>query len=156
MLQGGYDTAKCILTFFFFFPLMVLAGRRVAAGVARPLGHGFRSCQWCSWWSPAYYSQLALVVKNPPANAGDVRDAGSIPGWERSPGVGNGNPLQVFLLGESHGQRNLVGYGPQGRKELDTRLKRLSTLSLAVPFLSVIVIEVCTFFLFYGEVTHVG
>ena len=37
-----------------------------------------------------------------------------------------------------------------------TRLKRLSTLSLAVPFLSVIVIEVCTFFLFYGEVTHVG
>ena len=34
------------------------------------------------------------MVKNLPANAGDLRDAGSIPGWERSPGKGNGNPLQ--------------------------------------------------------------
>jgi len=33
------------------------------------------------------------VVKNPPANAGDERDVGSIPGLGRSPGVGNGNPL---------------------------------------------------------------
>ena len=32
-------------------------------------------------------------VKNPPANAGDSRDTGSISKWERSPGVGNGNPL---------------------------------------------------------------
>ena len=61
-----------------------------------------------------------------------------------------------ILTGESYGQRNLVGYDPQGLKESDTRLKRLSTLSLTVPFLSVITIEVCTFFLFYGEVTHVG
>ena len=37
--------------------------------------------------------QVALVVKNPPANAGDVRDMGSIPP-ERSPGGGHGNPLQ--------------------------------------------------------------
>ena len=39
---------------------------------------------------------MALVVKNPPANAGDVnvRDAGSIPGWGRSPGEGSANPLQ--------------------------------------------------------------
>ena len=36
----------------------------------------------------------ALVVKNPPANAGDTRDMGSIPGSERSPGGGHGNPLQ--------------------------------------------------------------
>ena len=36
----------------------------------------------------------ALVVKNPPANAGDIRDMGSIPGSERSPGGGHGNPLQ--------------------------------------------------------------
>ena len=34
------------------------------------------------------------VVKNPPANAGDIRDVGLIPGSGRSPGVGNGNPLQ--------------------------------------------------------------
>ena len=39
-------------------------------------------------------SQVALVVENLPANAGDVRDAGSIPGSGRSPGRGNGNPLQ--------------------------------------------------------------
>ena len=34
------------------------------------------------------------MVKNPPANAGDTGDAGSIPGLERSPGGGHGNPLQ--------------------------------------------------------------
>ena len=38
-------------------------------------------------------SLVALVVKNAPANAGDARDVGSIPGWGRSPGGGNGNPL---------------------------------------------------------------
>ena len=38
-------------------------------------------------------SQVVLVVKNPPANAGDIRDMGSIPGSGRSPGEGNGNPL---------------------------------------------------------------
>ena len=38
-------------------------------------------------------SQVALVVKNPPANAGDVRDVGSILGLGRSPGGGHGNPL---------------------------------------------------------------
>ena len=39
-------------------------------------------------------SQVALVVKNPPANAEDRRDAGSIPGLGRSPGEGNGNPFR--------------------------------------------------------------
>ena len=38
------------------------------------------------------------VVKNPPANAGDARDVGLIPGWGRSPGGGNGNPLQFSCL----------------------------------------------------------
>ena len=42
--------------------------------------------------------QVALVVKNPPPNAGDIRDAGLIPGWERSPGGGHGNPLQYSCL----------------------------------------------------------
>ena len=41
---------------------------------------------------------MALVVKNPPASAGDVRDAGSIPGSERSPGEGHGRPLQYSSL----------------------------------------------------------
>ena len=39
-----------------------------------------------------------LVVKNPPANAGDSRDVGSIPGSRRSPGGGHGNPLQYSRL----------------------------------------------------------
>ena len=43
-------------------------------------------------------SQVALVVKNLPSNAGDVRDMGSIPGLGRSPGGGNGNPLQYSCL----------------------------------------------------------
>ena len=45
-------------------------------------------------------SQVAvvLVVKNPPANAGDVRNAGSVLGSERSPGGGHGNPLQYSCL----------------------------------------------------------
>ena len=52
------------------------------------------------------------MVKNPPANAGDIRDVGSVPGSGRSPRGGHGNPTPVFLPGESHGQRNLVGYSP--------------------------------------------
>ena len=43
-------------------------------------------------------SQVAPVVKNLPANAGDIRDSGLIPGLERSPGGGNGNPLQYSCL----------------------------------------------------------
>ena len=49
--------------------------------------------------SIAWASQVALVVKNPPSNVGDVRDKGSIPGSGRSPGVGNGNPLQYSSPG---------------------------------------------------------
>ena len=45
--------------------------------------------------------QVVLVVKNPPANAGDIRDSGSIPGLGRSPGVGNGNPLHYSYLENS-------------------------------------------------------
>ena len=44
------------------------------------------------------YTQVALVVKNLPANAGDVRDAGQIPGSGRSRGGVNGNPLQYSCL----------------------------------------------------------
>ena len=51
------------------------------------------------------------MVKNPPANAGDSRDVGSIPGSGRSPGV--------FLPGESNGQRSLAGYSPWDHKEMD-------------------------------------
>ena len=51
---------------------------------------------------------------------GSNGDLGSTPGSGRSPGEGSGNPTPVFLPGESHGRRSLVGYSPQGREESDT------------------------------------
>ena len=65
-------------------------------------------------------SHLALVVKNPPANAGDIRNQYLIPRPGRSPGRRHGNPLQHSLLEESHGQRRLAGYSPWGHKKSDT------------------------------------
>ena len=44
---------------------------------------------------------MVLVVKSPPANAGDVRDMGSIPGWGRYPGGGHGNTLRYSCLENS-------------------------------------------------------
>ena len=46
----------------------------------------------------SWASQVALVVKNAPASAGDIRDVSLIPGSGRSPGEGNGNPLQDSCL----------------------------------------------------------
>ena len=60
------------------------------------------------------------MVKNPPANAGGIRDGGSIPELGRSLGGRAWQPTAVFLPGEPHGQRSLAGYGPWGGKELDT------------------------------------
>ena len=45
---------------------------------------------------------MALVVQNPPANAGDLGDVCWIPGLGRAPGGGNGNPLQYSCLEKSH------------------------------------------------------
>ena len=50
-------------------------------------------CHWAS--------KVALAVKRPPDNAGDIRDAGSTPGSGRSPGGRNGNPLQYSCLENS-------------------------------------------------------
>ena len=71
-------------------------------------------------------SQVALVVKNPSANAGDLRDAGSYPGSGRSPGGGHGNPLQYSCL------ENPMGRGAWWATihritKSQTRLKQLST-----------------------------
>ena len=55
------------------------------------------------------------MVKNLPADTGDVQDLGSIPGLRRSPGGGHGNPPQYSCLQDPHGQRSLVG-----RRESDT------------------------------------
>ena len=65
------------------------------------------------------------MVKNPLANAGDATDSGLIPGLGRSPGEGNGNPLQYSCL------ENSMDRGPwqaivHGAAKSGTRLKRLS------------------------------
>ena len=58
------------------------------------------------------FTQVALVVKNLPANVGDLRDVDFIPGKGRYPGGGHGNPLQYYCLQNPHEQRSLVGYSP--------------------------------------------
>ena len=75
-------------------------------------------------------SQVALVVKNPPANAGDVRDSGPIPGLGRSPGGGHDNPLQYSSLGnlvEREAWQATVHEVTKSR----ARLKQLSTCTMA-------------------------
>ena len=56
------------------------------------------SISYKSTYTKSGASQVVLVVKNPPANAGDTGDMGSIPGLGRSPGGGHGNPLQYSCL----------------------------------------------------------
>ena len=71
-----------------------------------------------------------LVIKNPPANAGDM---GLIPGLGRSPRGGDGDPILVFLPGKYHGQRSLVGYSPRGCKESD--MTECLTVSISFQYL---------------------
>ena len=77
-------------------------------------------------------SQVALVVKNPPANAGDLRDVGSIPGSGRSHGGGHGNPLQYSCL------ENPMGRGAwwatvHGVAKSQTQLNQLSIHTHLIP-----------------------
>ena len=65
-------------------------------------------------------SQVTLVVKNPPAKAGDIGDAGSIPGPGRSPEGGHGHPLQYSCLENPMDRGAWWATVPQGQKELDT------------------------------------
>ena len=60
------------------------------------------------------------VVKDPPANAGDIRDVGSISGSGKYPEEGNGTQLQYSCLENPGGQRSLVSYSSWGCKESDT------------------------------------
>ena len=61
---------------------------------------------------------LALVVKNPSANVGDIRNAGLIPGSGRAPGGGHGNPLQYSFL-ENPMDRGTWRASRQGHKKSD-------------------------------------
>ena len=71
-------------------------------------------------------SQVTLMVKNPPATAGDIRDMSSIPGSQRSPGGGHSNPFQYSRL-ENPIDRGAWWATVHGVAKSQTRLKRLST-----------------------------
>ena len=70
--------------------------------------------------------QVVLVVKNLPANAGDIRDSGLIPGLGRSPVEGNGNPFQYSCLENPMDRGAWCAIGP-GVTKSQTPLKQLST-----------------------------
>ena len=63
---------------------------------------------------------MLFTFQKPPANAGDAKEVGSIPGLGRLPGRGKWQPTPVFLPGKFHGQRCLVGCSPWGHKDSDT------------------------------------
>ena len=69
--------------------------------------------------SYTWTSYVVLVVKKLPANAGDTRDSGLIPGSGRAPG-GEMATHSSILAWKSHGQSSLVGYSPWGCKVSDT------------------------------------
>ena len=76
----------------------------------------------------------SLVAQEVKASARNAGDLGSISGLGRFPWRRKWQPTPVFLPGESHGRRNLVGYSPQGCKESDTTSLSLSlSLPLASP-----------------------
>ena len=69
-------------------------------------------CLYVCTYKQLQASQVALVVKNPPSNGGEIGDVGSILGLRRSLGGGHDNPLQYSCLENPHGQRSLMGYSP--------------------------------------------
>ena len=79
-----------------FHVLAIITSATVNIGVN--VSFQIKSFLWYIW-----ASQGVLEVKNLLANAGDIRDLGSIPGLGRSPGGGHGNPLQYSCLGNPHG-----------------------------------------------------
>ena len=96
-------------------------GQRILAGYSPWDCKESDTTEWLNTFSLSllWASQVALVVRNQPASVGDVRNV-------FSPWVGRihcrrtWQPTPVFLPGEVHGQRSLVGYSPRGHKESDT------------------------------------
>ena len=90
----------------------MLLGNRIICYYSILFIYSFWLC-WYSLWDLSSLtrelvraSQVALVVKNPPANTEDIREAGSIPESGRSPGGGHGNPLQYACLESPMGRGN--------------------------------------------------
>ena len=81
--------------------------------------HGIFQARVLEWGATAF-SKVVLVVKNPPANAGDAKDAGSAPWSGRLPWRRKWPPTPVFLPGASQGRGSPVGCCLWGRTESDT------------------------------------
>ena len=75
---------------------------------------------------------MALVVKNPPVNACRLQRQEPDPWVEKIPWRRTQQPTPVFLHGESHGQRSLAGYSPQGHTESESEVSQ-SCLTLCNP-----------------------
>ena len=103
------DQGKNSLAFFFFLQSF----KRVRFLTSLGCVQGLR------WSSLLVLMRLFLVVKNPPASAGDIRYVGSLPGLGRSPGEGEGNPLQCSCL-KSPRDRGAWAATVHGVSELDT------------------------------------
>ena len=76
-------------------------------------------------------SQMLLEVKNPPASARDVKDAGSIPGSGRSPEEGNSNPLQYSCL-ENPMDRGAWGSTVHGASKNRARVSTAHTYAVKI------------------------
>ena len=105
--HSSYFTGFFLDTFIKIFPYSNIINPKFFSGAFMALYITFVSLIYlefilaCLVWRA---SKVSLVVKNLPANAEDKRDTGLIPGWGRSPGVGNGNPLQYSCLENSMGR----------------------------------------------------
>ena len=78
------------------------------------------------FYEPIRASQMVIVAKNPPANTGNIREAGSIPGLGRCPGGGHGSPLQCSCL-ENPMDRGAWRAVVHGAAKSRPQLKLLST-----------------------------
>ena len=92
--------------------------------------------------SPSDFSPRGSAVKNPPVNAGDTRDTGSIPGLGRFPWRRAWQTTPVFLPRESHGRRSLAGYRPWSCKRVRRDLATKQQLQGPASF-RVLTLEPC-------------
>ena len=93
------------------------AQKQALSGYGEDWGYGFKDQERSGPWGENHWKNWVGLFQGFPSGASDeepTRLTGSIPGSGRSPGGGNGNPLQYSRLENSHGQRSLRGYSPWG------------------------------------------
>ena len=91
-------------------PVQLFETPCTAAHQAPPSVHGILQARVLEWGAIAFSSQMVLVVKNLPANAGDIEMQVLSLGWEGP--LEEGMATHSHILGESQGQRSLAGYSP--------------------------------------------